>query len=258
MGARMHPLLRDEDDPPVQLEPIDLLLRFEPIIRQIIRRIVCGYDDGEDAFSWVCERLLLDDGRRLRFCDPSRAPEGRIADRLRTVVRRLTIDWIRMRNGRTQRAIPGALSALHRAIFHAMYVDHESLPATYELIRSYKLYADSFTHFLREVRQLQMTVLSRAIHTERRCTRVPLSPDLSVVEDDDGDPAEALSPPVREALLRLKGDDLRAVILFVVQDQSADEVARSLGWTGAKMVYNRVSRALKALRTELRTVPALD
>ncbi len=54
------------------------------------------------------------------------------------------------------------------------------------------------------------------------------------------------------ALLGTQPADVRlAVELFVVDGMGAADVARLVGWPDAKTVYNRVSRALKSLRSRL-------
>jgi DNA-directed RNA polymerase specialized sigma24 family protein len=63
---------------------------------------------------------------------------------------------------------------------------------------------------------------------------------------------EIPGPDTGELLARALADltpkDRLAVQLFVIDDMPASEVARIVGWPGAKTVYNRVSRALAALR----------
>jgi DNA-directed RNA polymerase specialized sigma24 family protein len=54
-----------------------------------------------------------------------------------------------------------------------------------------------------------------------------------------------------EALASQPADVRLAVELFVVEGMSAAEVARTVGWPNAKAVYNRVYRALVALRSRL-------
>jgi DNA-directed RNA polymerase specialized sigma24 family protein len=52
------------------------------------------------------------------------------------------------------------------------------------------------------------------------------------------------------ALATLPPDERLAVQLFVIDELSADAVARTVGWPNAKAVYNRVHRALAVLRRE--------
>ncbi|HLB10726.1 MAG TPA: sigma factor-like helix-turn-helix DNA-binding protein, partial [Gemmatimonadaceae bacterium] len=54
------------------------------------------------------------------------------------------------------------------------------------------------------------------------------------------------------ALAQLTAKEREAIQLFVVEERPAAEVAQAVGWPNAKAVYNRVGRALAALRTVLR------
>ena len=67
------------------------------------------------------------------------------------------------------------------------------------------------------------------------------------------DPAETAESVRRlaAALASQPADVQLAVNLFVVEGMSAAEVARLVGWSNAKAVYNRVTRALAHLRTHL-------
>jgi len=53
------------------------------------------------------------------------------------------------------------------------------------------------------------------------------------------------------ALEALPADERLAVQLYVVDEMPAEEVARVLGYPNAKTVYNRVYRALGAIRGHL-------
>jgi DNA-directed RNA polymerase specialized sigma24 family protein len=70
------------------------------------------------------------------------------------------------------------------------------------------------------------------------------------------DPAENYDSArrVAEALASLPPAERVAVQLFVVEGMPAADVARAVGWPNAKMVYNRVYRALDALRVALARV----
>ena len=57
-----------------------------------------------------------------------------------------------------------------------------------------------------------------------------------------------------QALESLSPDDRLAVQLYVVDEMPAEQVARALGYPSAKTVYNRVYRALAALRASLERV----
>ena len=66
-------------------------------------------------------------------------------------------------------------------------------------------------------------------------------------------PEEAieLHEPLERALGTLPAEDRAAVELYVVEELPAADIARILGLPNAKSVYNRVYRALDALRAHL-------
>ena len=59
------------------------------------------------------------------------------------------------------------------------------------------------------------------------------------------------SARLTDMLNALEPERRLAIQLFVVEELPAAEVARIVGWPNAKAVYNRVYRALAALRAEL-------
>ena len=80
----------------------------------------------------------------------------------------------------------------------------------------------------------------------------PPAPHLdAVTQVDVTAPAPDTGEHLARALADLTPEDRVAVQLFVIDEMPAAEVARILEWPGAKTVYNRVSRALTALRTGL-------
>jgi DNA-directed RNA polymerase specialized sigma24 family protein len=74
--------------------------------------------------------------------------------------------------------------------------------------------------------------------------------DITVPHEDQSAAVEAREWIAR-ALESLPRDERLAVQLFIVDELSAVEVARAVGWPNAKAVYNRVYRALAALRASL-------
>jgi DNA-directed RNA polymerase specialized sigma subunit, sigma24 homolog len=76
----------------------------------------------------------------------------------------------------------------------------------------------------------------------------------SAPDEDDVD-SEVQRSRLAEALSHLSESDRGAIQLFVVEDRPAAEVARTLGWANSKTVYNRVRRALAALRARMVELP---
>ena len=78
----------------------DLFLgRYRRLIFAAIRHYAQDYDDVMDVFARVCEALREDDFRRLRAYAEQPTHRARFSTWLVTVVRHLTIDWFRHRDG---------------------------------------------------------------------------------------------------------------------------------------------------------------
>src|SRR2546430_10136518 len=71
----------------------------------------------------------------------------------------------------------------------------------------------------------------------------------------DAPPDPAVASEQRVLLVRaleaLPADDRLAVQLYIVDEMPAEQVARVLGYPNVKTVYNRVYRALGAIRSHL-------
>src|SRR5207302_10172283 len=76
-------------------------------------------------------------------------------------------------------------------------------------------------------------------------------PDLGSDPPDDPGAAAEQQAIIAAALETLPPGDRLAVQLYVVDEMPAEQVARALGYPSAKTVYNRVYRALAAIRARL-------
>jgi len=225
--------------------------RYRRLILASIRRMARDHDDVMDVFSSVCQALCANDFARLRRYSDQSAQAASVATWLVAVVRNLTVDWLRQQEGRRRVTMPAALSPLQREIYAAICVGGCSYVEAYETIRARTGSPMSFPAFLREV---------RATHSVAPCPeslplRRPLQDSMMIeVATQPADPAETAESVHRVAqALALQPADVRlAVELFVVDRMPAAAVARVVGWPNAKAVYNRVYRALVALRTELK------
>jgi RNA polymerase sigma factor (sigma-70 family) len=229
--------------------------RYRRLILATIRRLVPDHDDVMDVFAAVCESLGAGGCARLRRYSEhaaESAPGARqasVATWLVVVVRNLTIDWLRHRDGRRRAVAPAQLSAMQQQIHAAICSGGCSHVEAYEVLRSRLDPPLSFEAFLREV---------RVILRVAPCTRdargpvddVGLSEDLPSERDDPAE-REELARRVAEALAACTVDVRLAVELFVVERLPAEQVARVVGWPNAKTVYNRVSRGLAAMRAQL-------
>ncbi len=103
----------------------DLFLdRYRRLIFAAIRHYAQDYDDVMDVFARVCEALREDDLRRLRVYTDQPEHRARFSTWLVTVVRHLTVDWFRQRDGRRRlsacgRRPPAAAASHLRARLHS-------------------------------------------------------------------------------------------------------------------------------------------
>jgi len=226
------------------------------LILATVRHYVQDYDDVMDVFARVCERLRADRLARLRrYVDkPQDTHTARFSTWLVAVLRNLVIDWFRHRDGRKQVSNAArTLPPLHRSIYEHVFLSGRSHVEAYELLVSSGDYSLKFGPFLKEV-----AVTYRAVSAGRRgflmtdlAGPVALGPDALPQEPATPAPEVDDSPALVEALRTLAPDEQLAIQLFVIEELSAAEVADLVGWPNAKMVYNRVSRALAAIRGQL-------
>jgi DNA-directed RNA polymerase specialized sigma24 family protein len=228
----------------------DLFLsRYRRLIFAAVRHYAQDYDEVMDVFVRVCEALREDDLRRLRTWHEQPEHRARFSTWLVTVVRNLSIDWFRRREGR--RRLPAAAEALpacQRRIFELVFLDGRSHVEAYELLRTSDEPAMTFAEFLRELHAVH-----RAVSDGRRGSLLrELHPIVPVQTPPDA--ASTVEAVEREAILEnalaaLSEDDRLAVQLYVVEQLPASDVARIVGLPNAKSVYNRVYRALADIRS---------
>ena len=224
--------------------------RYRRLMLATIRRLVHDHDDVMDVFSDVCAALTVDNFARLRRYS-ERSPSGAaVSTWLVVVVRNLVVDWLRRTDGRRRITIPSNLSALHREIYVALCLDGHTPVEAFELVRDRTGVTMSFAEFLREVRATRQSNPCPGSPPIRRLEELPPSPTIAVPISD---PAEISDLARRLATtLATQPDDVRlAVQLFVIDELPAAQVASIVGWPNAKAVYNRVHRALAALRATL-------
>lgn len=221
--------------------------RYRRLIFAAIRHYAQDYDDVMDVFARVCESLRADDLRRLRNWADQTDHRASFSTWLVTVVRNLTIDWFRVRDGRHRvSAVAERLPPVQRAIFERVFEDGRSHLETYELLRAAEFPSLSFKEFLVELRQTYAVVTSgRRGHLFAEVSPPP--PTESDIDDDAAEDGELLD----DALRSLTPEDRVAVEMYVVDQLPAAEVARIVGLSNAKAVYNRVYRALAVLKEQL-------
>ena len=229
----------------------DLFLdRYRRLIFAAIRHYAQDYDDVMDIFTRVCEALRAEDLQRLRRYLEQPTHRARFSTWLVTVVRNLTIDWFRHRDGRRRlSALATELPPLRRRIFETVFLNKRSHVEAYELLKSSDGLELSFGQFLSEVSSTYRSVTNSRRGQILREFVVP-DPMSHSVEQDSVEERERREE-LHEALSVLSPEERVALELYVVDELPAETVARIVGWSNAKAVYNNVYRALAAVRTRL-------
>lgn len=233
----------------------DLFLeRYRRLVIAAIRHYLQDYDDVMDVFARVCEALRADDFRRLRRYAEEPVHRARFSTWLVTVIRHLTVDWLRQRDGRPRiSALAAQLPPLRRRIFEHVFLDRRSHIEAFELLGGADGLRLSFGQFLVEV-----AATYRMVTDGRRGSVFRGLDEPRLLELDDSTEAAADPPPESDARDALAGvmesldsEERAAVELYVIDQLPAQDVARVLGLPNTKAVYNRVYRALAALRERL-------
>ena len=232
----------------------DLFLdRYRRLIFAAIRHYAQDYDDVMDVFAQVCESLRDADLKRLRSYVEQPSHTARFSTWLVTVVRHLTVDWFRHRDGRRRLSTVAAeLPPLRRRIFEFLFINKRSHVESYELLKSSEGLDLTFGQFLAEV-----SATYRAVAGGRRGRILrELGGPVPPVEDAEEERASVSErrEELEEALRCLSPEERVAVELFVMEEMPADAVAKVVGWPNAKAVYNHVYRALASMRTRLSTL----
>jgi RNA polymerase sigma factor (sigma-70 family) len=228
--------------------------RYRRLIFAAIRYYAQDYDDVMDVFAWVCEALRKADLKRLRSYIEQSSHTARFSTWLVTVVRHLTIDWFRHRDGRNRLStVAAGLPLLQRGIFEHVFLNHKSHVEAYELICATETPALSFREFRTALRAMYRVVMAGRRGSVLRELGVPPPAD-EVLAQPDGpsatDTAEQ-SQLIERALGQLGPEDRLVVELYVIDKLPAKAVAKIVGLMNSKAVYNRVYRALAVLREQL-------
>ena len=229
----------------------DLFLdRYRRLIFAAIRHYAQDYDDVMDVFARACEALRADNLRRLRSWVEQPEHQARFSTWLVTVVRHLTVDWFRHRDGRRRLSTAAeGLAPLRRRIFELVFLNKRSHVEAYELIRTADGLDLSFGQFLAEVGGTYRAVANGRRGRILRELGEP-GPE-GHAEESDSAVARERREELEEALTCLSAEERVAVELFVVEEMPAEAVAKVVGWPNAKAVYNRVYRALAVMRSRL-------
>ena len=224
------------------------LTRYRRLIFATIRHYTRDYDDGMDLFAHVCQRLRADDMRRLRVRAEDPAPRAQFSTWLVAVVRHMVVDWFRHRDGRRRlSSLAQRLPPIQRRIFELVFLEGRSHLESYEILNT----RDGASLTLREFNsQLRDAYRAAGKGRERLVREFGPAPPPEVMEADPTQPSEAAEryQRLQQAMAQLDPPDRVAVELYLLQEMPAEQVATVLGLPNAKAVYNRVYRALAALR----------
>src|SRR6058998_4010120 len=137
----------------------DLFLdRYRRLIFAAIRHYAQDYDDVMDVFARACEALRADDLRRLRSWVEQPEHRARFSTWLVTVVRHLTVDWFRHRDGRRRLSVVAeGLPPLRRRIFQLVLFERRSGVEAYEVLHTGEAPDLPFGRFLTELRETWRT-----------------------------------------------------------------------------------------------------
>jgi RNA polymerase sigma factor (sigma-70 family) len=230
----------------------DLFLdRYRRLIFASIRNFVSDADDVMDVFAQVLEALREDDFRRIRSYLAEPEHRARFSTWLVTVIRHLTIDWLRARDGRERTpAVAQSLPQLERRILELVFLQRYSHNQAYELVRSRDQPGLAFRDFLVALRAVYQAVgagFFRDPETELAHSQAASEPP-AVSEEE----AAGRSRLVQQILASLPEADRVLLQLYVVEGMPAAAVAKVVDLPNAKAVYNRAYRLMEALRPRLR------
>src|SRR2546428_11426934 len=232
----------------------DLFLdRYRRLIFAAIRHYAQDYDDVMDVFARVCEALGEDDLRRLGAMGAQPDPRARCCTWLVSVVRHLTVDCFRHRDGRRHVSIVAEQwPPLRSRIFEHAFIHHHSHVAAYEMIRAEDAPALSFGEFLAELRTAYRagTNGKRGHVLPERWPAPPPDAEPEPAATSPGDAAER-SHLVEQALGSLDAEDRTAVELYILDELPGALVPQIVGLPKAKAASNPVYRALAVLRERL-------
>lgn len=228
----------------------EFITRYRRLILATIRRSLGDDDDAADVFAEVCATLSTDNLARLqRHAESGKA---RFSTWLVTVVHHQTIDLVRRREGRHRVRPPAGLSPMQLRIFQLVFDEKRPHVEAYELIRQRDQPNLEFADFLKQIAETYRAVERvRGKAATHYFAGPPIISEQTEFTAEDRLIASESGARLASALEILSPDERLAIQLFVVDDLSADQVARVVGWPNAKAVYNRVHRALGVLRKEL-------
>ncbi len=223
--------------------------RYRRLILATIRRLLHDNDAVMEVFAGICAALIANDFARLRRYSADTPGTASVSTWLVVVVRNLVVDWLRKREGRAGLRIPADLTGLHREIYSTLCLEGLAPAEAFEKLRSRDA-SLTFPGFLREIRAVRRSHPCPEQLPSRQPEPLSLQPEIAVPTADPAEVAD-LAARLTSALTTQPVDVRLAIQLFVVDELPAAQVAGRVGWPNAKAVYNRVRRALEAMRAAL-------
>jgi len=224
--------------------------QYRRILFAAIRHYLKDHEDVMDAFAKVCEGLREGDMRRLRSYVDAPSHRASFPTWLVTVVRNLTVDWLRQRHGRSRPAVlPDDWTPLRRRVFELVFVARHTHLEAFGQICAADPPGPTFREFLAEVRATyHVAGDGHGGRAFRELFPAQLEIEPSTVHSgEEFDTRQRLE----EVLAALEPVDRAAIQFYVVEELAAADIARMLGLPNAKAVYNRVYRGLALLRSTL-------
>jgi RNA polymerase sigma factor (sigma-70 family) len=243
----------------------EFLVVYSPLILQVVRLFERDADTVQDCFLFVCERLRRNNLQRIRRFREDGAAS--FPTWLRTVVRRLCLDWRRHSYGRFRlpRAI-ARLPELEQEVFRCLHVRHLSenealhcLTALWPGLTRQQL-ADAAARVGGSLPPRQWWLL--LVHRPR-LQSISKAPDGTDPADGESGLVDPAVDPEHEAADREQVAALRAAIdrleprarllvrLRYVEELPLAEIARLAGLSGASQVERLLQRALDELRATM-------
>jgi RNA polymerase sigma factor (sigma-70 family) len=225
--------------------------QYRRLVFASIQHYTRDHDDVMDVFARVCDALREDDLRRLRAWVGAPGHRARFSTWLVTVVRHLTVDWYRRLHGhRHVTKLAETLPPRQRRIFELVFENRRSHVEAFEDLRSHEAPALRWREFAADLRATYAAVQRAFRGGLLRDLGSPPPPDPEASASlEPGEPAEQRAV-LERAMACLAAEERVAIELFVVEDMSAEAVARVLGLSNAKAVYNRVYRALARVKEQ--------
>ncbi|MEM7305544.1 MAG: sigma-70 family RNA polymerase sigma factor [Planctomycetota bacterium] len=236
-------------------------------IERAVRRVVQDDEESRTVVAEVLDRIHTDWPSLIERYQAGRDEErGSFRPWLAVVVRRLAIDVLRSLHGRPTppRAVQ-RMSPVQQRLFQLLYRERRRLEEAYDVLVAEDTFSGTYAELAVEVRGLEDGLPASA----RVAAATPRRPARAAggAGEDDGAPPEPVdrgSQPPSELLARRAAHEGLAGILaelsqnerlllraYYIEGATARDVARLVGATSERSVYDRVQALVGRLRAAL-------